>query len=79
MKSKLSIVGLVLILGLTYSCSNDDVYEVSEVKSNSSQIVPDVSLKTVVNEKRKDSINVFFYIKENPGEGDPSNPKPSKR
>ncbi|KIA95301.1 hypothetical protein OA93_18600 [Flavobacterium sp. KMS] len=79
MKSKLSIVGLVLILGLTYSCSNDDVYEVSEVKSNSSQIVPDASLKTQVNEKRKDSINVFFYIKENPSEGDPSNPKPSKR
>ncbi|TDE03740.1 hypothetical protein [Flavobacterium hiemivividum] len=75
MKSKLYIVGLVSISLLTYSCSNDDGYE---VKSNDLKITPQADLKNELNEKTIDSATTIFNVEESAVEGDPSNPKPPK-
>lgn len=74
MKTKLCIAGLVLISLLTYSCSNDDGYEMQEVKSNNFKIVPQVGLKEELKEKEIDSATVIL----NAVDGDPINPKPPR-
>lgn len=79
MKSKLYITGLVLLSVLTYSCSNDDAYEASDVKTENFEIVPQKELKDELKEKKIDSTVTFSIIKEDPREGDPSNPKPPRR
>ncbi|MBG6063564.1 hypothetical protein IWX83_003375, partial [Flavobacterium sp. CG_9.1] len=62
MKSKLYIAGLVSISLLTYSCSNDDVYEIPEVKNNNFQITSQAILKNGLNEKTIDSTTVIFSV-----------------
>ena len=74
MKSKLCIAGLVLISLLTYSCSNDDGYDMPEVKNNNFKIVPQLSLKNGVKEEEIDSAAVII----NDLDGDPINPKPPR-
>jgi hypothetical protein len=74
MKSKLYIAGLVTISFLTYSCSNDDGYEIPEVKNNNGQITPQASLKNELNQKKIDSTTVIMYAVD----GDPINPKPPR-
>ena len=78
MKSKLYIAGLVSISLLTYSCSNDDGYEMPEVKNNNFKITPQAGLKNELKEKTIDSTTVIFNIEANAIEGDPSNPKPPR-
>ncbi|MDI5888453.1 hypothetical protein [Flavobacterium yafengii] len=78
MKSKLYIAGLVSISLITYSCSNDDVYEIPEVKNNNFQITPQAVFKNGLNEKTIDSTTVIFSMEESAVEGDPSNPKPPR-
>ncbi|TRX33007.1 hypothetical protein FNW52_16265 [Flavobacterium sp. ZT3R18] len=78
MKSKLYITGLVSISLLTYSCSNDDGYEIPEIENNNFKITPKAGLKNELNEKTIDSSTVIFNIKASAMEGDPSNPKPPR-
>lgn len=78
MKSKLYIAGLVSISLLTYSCSNDDGYEIPEVKNNNFKITPQSGLKNEFKKTTIDSTTVIFSIEENAIEGDPSIPKPPK-
>lgn len=77
MKSKLYIAGLVSISLLTFSCSNDDDFEMSEVKNNNFKMTPQVGLKNEQKEKIIDSTTVIFS-EANANEGDPSNPKPPR-
>ncbi|KFF11191.1 hypothetical protein [Flavobacterium hydatis] len=79
MKSKLYITGLVLLSVLTYSCSNDDVYETSEVKNENFKTPLQAGSKDELKKRIIDSTAVFFIVKEDPREGDPSNPKPPRR
>ncbi|WP_426094733.1 hypothetical protein [Flavobacterium sp. DSR2-3-3] len=78
MKSKLYIAGLVSISLLTYSCSNDNDFEMPEVKNNNFKITPQAGLKNELKEKTIDSTKVIFSIEVNTIEGDPSIPKPPK-
>jgi hypothetical protein len=82
MKNKLYIAGLVCITLLTYSCSNDDSYEVQEVKAKSFEITP----QAVLNAKIIDSSSVKVGTKiistqiniAPPEDGDPNNPLPPR-
>jgi hypothetical protein len=78
MNSKLYIAGLVSISLLTYSCSNDDGYEMPEIKNNNFKITPQSSLKNELKEKTIDSTAIIFNIEVNAIEGDPNIPKPPK-
>ncbi len=78
MKSKLYIAALVSISLLTYSCSNDDEFEIPEVENNNFKITPEIGLKNEFKEKIIDSTTVNFS-EVNPIDGDPSNPKPPRR
>ncbi|MFV8324927.1 hypothetical protein [Flavobacterium sp. ZS1P14] len=82
MKNKLYIAGLASMLLLTYSCSNDDSYEVQEVKAKSFEITPQAAL----NAKIIDSTSVKAGTKiistqiniAPPEDGDPANPIPPR-
>lgn len=79
MKSKLCIAGLVSTSLLIYSCSNDDSYEVQDVKSNKTHIQHQPSMKNALEEKVIDSTTVNFEIERNNTKGEPSNPIPPRR
>ncbi|MFV8375127.1 hypothetical protein [Flavobacterium sp. LB1P71] len=80
MKNKLYIAGLVSISLLTYSCSSDDEnYEVQEVKNKSFEITP----QTVLNAKTNDSTTVksgtkITTTRVSDADGDPNNPIPPR-
>lgn len=78
MKIKLHIAGLVFISLLTYSCSNDDGYEIPEVKNNNFQIIPQAGLKNELKEKAIDSTSVIINTEVYSAEGDPINPIPPR-
>jgi hypothetical protein len=76
MKSKLYIAGIVSLSFLTYSCSSDDEsYDVQEVKARSLEITP----QAVLNAKIIDSTTVKSSTKiistsTSAEDGDPYNP-----
>lgn len=78
MKNKLYIVGFVSFSLLAYSCSNDDSYEVPEVKSRNIKISPQADFKNELNKKRNDSTTVILNIEIMRVNGDPSNPIPPR-
>ncbi|SHL03780.1 hypothetical protein [Flavobacterium chilense] len=72
MKSILRITGLLSIVLLSVSCSNDD-YEMPEVKNNNLKIIPKDLLKKEVNGSVIDSTTINTY-----DDGEPNNPKPPR-
>ncbi|MFV5690271.1 hypothetical protein ACM55M_16795 [Flavobacterium sp. ZT3R25] len=80
MKSKLYIAGIVSLSFLTYSCSSDDEsYDVQEVKTKNFQITP----QAVLNAKTIDSTTVksgpkISTTRLSEEDGDPNNPIPPR-
>jgi cell division protein FtsL len=79
MKSKLCIVGLVFASLLIYSCSNDDSYEVQDVKSINTRIHHQSNMKNLLKEKVIDSTAVINKIDKTNTKGEPSNPIPPRK
>lgn len=79
MKSKLYYAGLVSVALLTYSCSTDeDSYEVQEVKTIDFKSTPQSLLNKEFTAKRIDSTTVKVETNVTEQEGDPINPKPPR-
>jgi hypothetical protein len=79
MKNKLCLAGLIGIMLVTYSCSNEDSYENQEFKARNFQLNPEAVLKT----KNVDSTAVKSGTKisaptSTAPDGDPVNPIPPR-
>jgi hypothetical protein len=79
MKNKLCLAGLIGIMLVTYSCSNEDSYDNQEVKARNFQINPEAVLKV----KNVDSTAVksgteIITTTTTEQDGDPNNPIPPR-
>ncbi|MFV5697801.1 hypothetical protein ACM55H_05485 [Flavobacterium sp. ZT3R17] len=75
MKNKLHIAGLVCITLLTYSCSNDDSYEVQEVKAKNLEVIPQAILKVKIIDSTAVKIGTSIIPSSaSAPDGDPVNP-----